>query len=167
MAISEDVKMIATLKSLTAKLREVQAQEYELTEEIQRILGGEPGLSSKLKQLESHFDRLWCERYAKGQHGRYVWAYVRDRPQLKRMLKSLEVEDIEQRMVNYLRNEDAYYLRSRHSFGIFVATINSHADPAERPASCQGGHTPACGSRSECTRRTLNDGRIARGEALL
>ena len=112
------VKLLAVQKDLIEKLQAV-------TQELDDLLGGKAGTADLLKRLEAHFDQVWCVRYATGQHGRYVWAYAKDRPQMKRLIKTLGVEEIERRMIAYLKNDDSFYVKARHPFGLFVASINS------------------------------------------
>lgn len=148
------------------KLLELAYQKFtegdELLAEARALLEGQPGIGEKLKALERAFDAAWCARYAPGQSGRYVWQYVKDRPQMKRLLKSLSVEALEERMLNYIRDEDAFYLKARHSFGLFVSSINRWApagdapdlelqDPGARPYGCV--HRPACQSDAAHTAR--------------
>ena len=47
---------------------------------------------------------------------------------MKRLLKLLEFGELVRRMGVYLRSDDPFYVKSRHGFGVFVATINSHAE---------------------------------------
>lgn len=148
------------------KLLELAYQKFsegdELLAEARALLEGQPGIGDKLKAVERAFDAAWCARYAPGQHGRYVWQYVKDRPQMKRLLKSLTVEQLEERMLNYIRDEDAFYIKARHSFGLFVSSINRWAsegdapaemqlEPGARPFACV--HVPACKSDAEHTAR--------------
>lgn len=147
-----DKKTLERLGRLFVALRENQAKEYELLEEMQALLNGHAGVGDTLKQLYAAFDVAWCARYSPGEQNRYVWVYARDTPGLKRLLKSLPVEEIERRMLAYLRNDDPYYVRARHPFPVFLASINSHTAPAARPRpapwSCE--HTPKCPHRTAC-----------------
>jgi len=158
------VPLVTLQKELTEKLQAV-------TTEIDTLLGGGVGMGQKLKDCEAAFDQAWCERYAPGQRGRYVWAYQRDRPQMKRLITMLGVDELKIRMANYLVNDEAFYMRARHSFGAFVSSVNAHAKAApvngsvqafeldEAPADCR--HTPRCRTDVEHTQKTKQDVRRA------
>lgn len=163
--MSDDAKAttqrLADVGKLVQQLREVQAKEYAITEEIQRILGGGARQADLLKAAERTFDTLWGARYAGGATGRYVWAYMKDRPQMVRLIKMLGLEEVEARMRRYLASHDPFFAKGRHSFGLFVSTINQHAreaapaDDFELDAGtvvdCH--HQPVCTSDAEHTRR--------------
>lgn len=114
------VKLLAVQRDLVDKLTAVH-------EEMDAILAGKAGIGEILKRLEAHYDSVWAVRYAPGETGRYVWQYAKDRPHLKRLVKKLGVDELEIRMVNYLKNPDPYYTKARHPFGLFVASVNTHA----------------------------------------
>lgn len=147
-------------EKLLERLRELQAQTYAITEELLEVTGGRVTISDKLKQLEAMFSTCWQARYGSP----YVWQYVKDRPQLKRLLGKLELTAIEQRMVNYLRDDDPFLGRARHGFGLFVSQINRYAPEnggdvdlqLEAPVvDCR--HTPTCSSDQEHTRKRMAD----------
>lgn len=154
MADSEK-QTIEKLKSLVFELRELQTKEAALTDEIDALLGGGAGIGALMKRLEETFGALWRARYGVP----YMWTYTKDRPQLKRLLRALAVDEIEARMGTYLKSGEAYYGAARHNFSLFVATINNHqglAAPAELtlsapPVGCR--HTPPCKDDQEHTKR--------------
>jgi hypothetical protein len=119
-----------TLGTLVAKQLELLAQLHEIGREMDAIIGGKAGIAAELKQLEAAFETAWCARYAPGEHKAYVWTYTKDRPNMKRLLSRLELAEVVDRVGRYLENEDPYYVRARHAFAVFVASINSHAAPA-------------------------------------
>lgn len=154
MAASEK-QTLEKLKTLVVALRDLQTKEAEITDEIDALLGGGAGIGALMKRLEGTFGALYQSRYGVP----YMWTYTKDRPQLKRLLKPLGVEEIEARMGAYLANQDPYYVGARHNFPLFVATINNHIGvraPAELslsapPMGCR--HTPPCQSDQEHTRK--------------
>lgn len=122
-----DEAKAATLKKLIAlqtKLGELTEQQQAIVEEMGNLLAGGPGIGAILKQVEGHFSKCWRVRYASD----YAFAFAKDVPQLKRLIRILGVEELERRMLNYCRNADPYFVKARHSFGLFVTTINQHAD---------------------------------------
>lgn len=150
-----DKQVLQKLKSIVLALRETQTKVNELTDEIDALLGGGAGVGAMMKRLEETYGALWRSRYGVP----YMWSYTKDRPQLKRLLKALAVEEIEARMGNYLKSGEAYYGAARHNFSLFVATINNHPGlqaPAELnlsapPIGCR--HVPPCQSDQEHTRK--------------
>ena len=81
---------LAKLTTLVAALREAHGKCHDLTDEIDRLLGGGPGMGALLARLDAHFDACWCARY----QSPYVWSHFKDKPQMKRLLKTLTVEEI-------------------------------------------------------------------------
>jgi len=152
-----DKATLEKLKKLHDALRENQAHSYELLEEIGRVLGGEPGIGALLKDAERLFDQAWQTRYP----GVYVWRYAADRANMKKLIKALGVVEIGARAKVYIRNSDPYYLKRRHCFEVFVASINQHgiiyADALEltKPSDCK--HAPRCKTEADCTRRGAAD----------
>lgn len=116
----------ATLGKLTKlheKWFELAEQMAAINDEIKNLLAGGPGIGEILKRLQRHYSECWAVRY----RGDYLFEFKKDVPNLKRLIKNLGVEEVELRMLRYLRNEDPYFMKGRHSFGLFVATINQHA----------------------------------------
>lgn len=149
------------LKLLDA-LDEVHRQQRALIDELRRTIGGGVPMGQLLKQSEKRFADLWSGRYP----GEYVWSWAKDRPQMKRLITKLGLEELDRRMVNYLRSSDDFFKARRHPFGLFVSTINQHAAKGVEPAddlTLAGGdengavadckHAPPCKSDTEHTRR--------------
>ncbi len=160
--MSDDAKdRLVKIAKLVGALRELQAKQYEVTEEIDRLLNGAAGIGTLLKRVEHTFEDAWATRY----HGKYAWAFVKDVPQLKRLLKLLGAEEVERRIGRYIGSEDQFFVRARHSFGIFVHSVNQFADETGAPADldldapvvadCH--HDPMCRSDQEHTRRKMQD----------
>lgn len=150
----------AALVKLLEVATELHTRTGDVIAEMDAILAGKAGMAAKLKAVEEGFDAAWCSRYAPGRSKVYVWTYVRDRPQIKRLLKAMTLEDVVERAGRYVRSEDGFFVRSRHNFGLFVSSINqwapATAGPGEldleaAPADCK--HEPACQTDAEHTRR--------------
>lgn len=152
-------KTVETIKKLLDVMVEEHGKTGELIEEIQRLLSGQPGIGATLKRLETAFDLAWGARYAKGVAGKYVWRYVQDRPHLKRLIKSVGVEELEARFLRYLQSDEDFFTRSRHPFSLFVSSVNQWASAAsaapgfdlEPVPDCR--HTPRCTSDAQHTKR--------------
>jgi hypothetical protein len=146
----------AKLARLLAEAKELHGKLGDIHAEIDALLGGGTGIAAQLKQFEAAYDALWCARYAKGETGRYVWTFIRDRPAIKRLIKTLGVEELERRAATYLASSEPFYTQNRHTFSLFVSSINSHARAAAAdftlaPTGCE--HVPACKSDQEHTKR--------------
>ena len=148
-----DKTTLKKLSALVEKLREVQAQTYALAEEMQALLSGNPGIGDKMKQVEIAWQAAWSSRY----HSDYVFNYTIDRAQEKRLLKSFTPAELQVRILNYIKSDDPFYVQRRHPFGVFVASVNSHAPaPAESfdldaPIDCH--HRPRCRTEQEHTKQ--------------
>lgn len=143
------------LAPLVALQRDLQEKLAALTQEMDDILGGKASIGAKLKDLEARWQTTWASRYV----SQYVFDYVKDRAQLKRLLRSFSVEDLGERMVRYVSDNDAFYVRARHPFRLFVSTVNRWApepsDGGDRelaPVDCR--HTPRCQTERACTGKT-------------
>jgi hypothetical protein len=160
-------KTLEQIRKLLALAQDLHEKEGEVLAEVTTLLEGGASIGTKLKAVERAFDAAWCARYAPGQSGRYVWQYVKDVPQIKRLLKILSLEAITERALNYLRDDDPFFTKARHPFGFFVSSINRFAPAADAPPEMQlaGGdarpyacvHTPACRNDAEHTRRRMSE----------
>lgn len=154
-----------TLVKLLAAAKDLHDKQGELLAEIDALLGGKPGIGTKIKTFQTGYDAAWCSRYAPGQHGRYIWRATIDVPNIKRLLKSLEVEDLIERAQRYVRSNDDFHVRGRHNFGLFVSSINAWARSSDAPAGdfelqrqvadCK--HDPPCTTDQEHTRRRARE----------
>lgn len=151
---------VARLIKLLETARDLHIKTGALLDEFDELLGGGAGIASQMKAFMEAFDTAWCARYAAGQHGRYIWRYAVDRPNIKRLLKALGLVEMVKRATVYVSNEDPYVIRSRHPFGLFVSGINSYCgegDAADLELSAQSAidcrHAPRCTSEQEHTKK--------------
>jgi len=150
------------LGKLCELLRAKQAECFELAEEMARVAGGQAAIGDTLTTLRTFYDTVWCQRYTPGKDKQYIWQWAKDTALMKKLLKTLAVEEIERRMANYLKADDPFFLKNRHTFGIFVASINQFAEFSKElheelppPVGCK--HLPPCCSDQEHTRRRAQD----------
>lgn len=156
--LAKVAKLLELRKELIAKL-------HDCTIEIDNLLGGKAGIGEQLKAVTTCFDTAWGDRYAGGVAGRYVWARMKDIPQIKRLLKMLGLEELQDRIARYLQDEDPFVRNARHPFGLLVSRINSYAAAASAPADLQleaptvsdCKHRPACKNDQEHTRRKMRE----------
>lgn len=120
------------VRKLLEVARERHAELGVLLTEIGTLMGGGVGIGVLLKRAEEAFETAWNARYGNG--GRYVWQYAKDRPNMKRLILALGVDELEARFGRYARNDDPFFTRARHSFGAFVASVNQHAGEGVAPA---------------------------------
>lgn len=120
---STDTATIKRVAGLLAKLRELQVQADQLTDEIQSILGGGPSIGETLKVIEQAWKRTWETRY----RSEYLMHYKTENPAIKRLLRVATVEEIQARMVGYITDNDAFLVKARHPFGLFASAFNRYA----------------------------------------
>jgi hypothetical protein len=172
MADKSEVVPDPEVLKLYDELRVLQARMYTVTEELGRRLAGGERWATILKRLELAFDTAWCTRYAPGQTRKYQFHFVKDRPQWKRLYNRLGEPDLVERVGVFIRNNEQFFVGTRHSFAAFVTSINQHV-PASRhriaePRVWECPHLPKCGSESLCGNlTTINEGRRQRGAPLL
>ncbi len=154
MAKKTDGVAVDKLVKLHEALLEQHAKTHDLLREVGQILSGQPGIGQILKRLETTFSSLWQVRHGSP----YAWHYVKDRAQMKRLIKLLGADELEARMTAYLRDGSPYVVDARHPFAIFVASVNRYPGRAaadltlDAPAiDCQ--HRPPCQSDQEHTHR--------------
>lgn len=157
MTRSDDKAKLEKLAKLVYVGRELLDKLDAVVTEVDAILGGRAGIGEKLKKVEGTFEAAWSARYGAGLS--YVWNYGRDRGHMKRLIRTLGVDDLEQRMQIYLQSNDAHIVDARHNFPMFVATINAHlaaplladGDGIHPVVDCK--HRPRCASEVEHTKK--------------
>jgi hypothetical protein len=153
---------VQKVRKLLEAGRELHGKLGAVLEEIDELTGGGVGIAEKLKAIERAFDAGWCQRYAQGQSGRYVWRYATDRPNSKRLIRALGLEEVIARIPRFIANDDPFLTRSRHPFGLFVSGINQYApegsaivdfemDGGAPAVDCR--HSPRCKSDHACTQK--------------
>ena len=115
------------LIKLLGVLRDLREKEQAVLDEIDVLLSGGVGIGDKLKICYRAFAEAWGAAHP-GQS--YVWNYTKDAPQMKRLLKALSPEEIGDRAARYIANQEGFIVRAKHSFPMFIATINQHVSPA-------------------------------------
>ena len=151
------------IRKLLVAIAERQEQIGELLDEVNTLLGGGVGVAQRLKQAYAKWSELHALRYA----GAYLFAFVKDAPNMKRLLKQFGPDDLFVRMAAYIRDDEAYLVRARHPFGLFVVHVNRYAGLApesealrltpdeDRPADCR--HVPPCATDQEHTKRRSSE----------
>lgn len=149
--MADDQKLVlAKLTKLIALERELQGKLAAIALEVDALLAGKPGIAGALKEVEAYFEQVWQQRYGAQP---YVWTATRDKPLLKRLLKILTTEQVKDRMFNYLKNDEPFYVKAKHSIALFSASINTHADhgPDREYSVWTCPHDPHCPHRAACS----------------
>lgn len=150
-----------SVELIITRMRKVSEDAAGLADELEAILSGDKTTGQLVNRLIKYWLGAWRERHA----GRvYVFtARGAAAGSLKKLLASgMTVEDIEARVSQYLESRDPFYVTARHSFELFIKSINrfpglgtTEDDDAgflSAPAfDCS--HHPACRSAQEHTRR--------------
>src|SRR6185503_638982 len=146
MADEPEVNQLAKkLAPLLKRLEEELAVIHDTQREIAQLVASDnPVLALSL---------FWAQQWQAKNRAAYVWNHARDKPQIKRLLKTISADDLKARMIAYLSSDDPFHARNQHNFGIFVSAINSFAGskPRQRVLGCH--HEPPCADDVEHTRR--------------
>lgn len=162
--MTDQDKTVDKVRTLVAAWRLEHDKGTAILEELETLLAGGVGIGELLKRFEQTFGELWRGRYRSA----YVWAYAKDRPSSKRLIKQIGLEELERRAARYLQNSDPFFASKRHPFGLFVATVVQHAAPNDAaelelegtaPADCR--HVPRCASDREHTKTRAAEMRTA------
>lgn len=155
--MTEEQTLQKRFKALTAKLRELHSQQDDILREMQTIADGGVSVADKVKRVETFFQAEWESVYG----GAYAWRYSVDVPNIKRLLRSIDVEELLRRIENFFGNREDFYRKGRHTFGMFVATVNTHASygadtdanafDLEPPPDCK--HKPPCKTDQQHTKK--------------
>lgn len=159
MARDEATLRIEKLAKLVTAATELTDHMNAVLAECREIIGGGAGIAAKLQQVERAWKDAWSARY----HGEYVFNYARDRAQLKRLLRTFSVEELQARMVRYLQSDEIAVCRERHPFTWFCSSVNRYAPESSTTdltlaapvADCK--HMPRCTSDQQHTERKMRD----------
>lgn len=120
----------ATLIKLVDALRELeteyQAKRESVLAEMATLLRGGEGIGPKITRLKAQFQDCWAGRY----HGqKYIFAnHAMVGASIKRwLLAGYKEHEIAARFFSYVKSEDPFYVRTRHSFEVCVKAFNQLA----------------------------------------
>lgn len=117
------------IQELLKRAMEMNAQTFDLLREVDNLLNGGVGIGQQLKAIRDAFALAWPQRYT-GQI--YGWTDgAKETQQLKKLLKTIPVEEVVARVDRFIRNDDPWFVRNRHPFGIFLSSINQHASAGQ------------------------------------
>jgi hypothetical protein len=120
-----------------------------------------------VREVLAFYDELWVSRYSAGAKPpvRYEFNRTIDPATVKRWLKTMDVLVLKGRITRYFADRDAFLVRHKHPFNLFIKNFNTYAPPANQGASVasspepvpQCSHVPPCGTDAEHTRRRMED----------
>lgn len=156
---TDDAKRLEKLAKLIPFMREEWEKLGAMLDEFDALTGGKAAIADRLKEVETGWAELWSSIHKEP----WVWPdYARSRGQIKTLFrKGLSVRQILSRASVYITGDNEYYLRRKHPWDLFVATINEHVraggdgDLAERPSGCK--HDPPCKDQFEHTKKRQAD----------
>lgn len=153
-----DKQAMAKLAKIIEAAHDLHGKLGALLGEADALLAGKPSIAIHLKTLQTSWTQAWGTRYK----GTFQWNYAVYNAAIKRWLKTEPVEEIASRMVNYIRDGDAFLVQRRHPFELFISKFNSYAgvrpeseaggfdlEPYTVPAGCT--HAPPCSDEMVCT----------------
>lgn len=158
MAKTKEQAQLDRATGLLDALTELHVKTTEVLEELTQIIAGETTIGKTMRRVSDHYLEVWEQRY----HSKYVWQGAKDSAKLKRLLRILAVEDVEARIVAFLKDSDAFYVQTRHPFVLFAANVNRYA--SARPTEvldpdwwkdCH--HDPTCDTRVRHATRVACD----------
>lgn len=164
-----DAARMVLLGKLLNQQRLLLGQMCALDTEIQAVLKGDPTIGDRLKELQAAFSHAWEQRYRTP----YQFQFAKDVPHMKRLLTTFGVEALKPRILAYISNNDPFFTRSRHTWGIFVSTINQHAPAGSEDFSLEGTverlpgckHDPPCTKAVACTERRRQERHVRPDQA--
>lgn len=130
----------------------------EMVEAYEAQQSGDATPGQQAKELVTRFTVLWTNRYQQA----YVPTWGKDIASMKRLLGKLAPAAIEQRMAQYLKSGETFYVQARHPLNLFVLNVNKFTGQAPKaqqadddlfsgPSDCR--HAPLCRTDEEHTRR--------------
>lgn len=149
---------VAAAQKMLALLKTRHEENTALIDELERLLGGGPGIGEILKELYAYWIELWSQQHS----GAYVFTFEKDAPQMKRLFRQLGLEELKARIFNYIKDNSDYVRNAKHPFSLFVATSNRYASAPQTegvlgfaPVGCR--HKPTCRTDQEHTKRVQQE----------
>lgn len=111
----------AKLLKLLDALRELDEKRAAVYAEMDALLKGGDGIGQKIARLKLAYSEGWETRY----RSPYTFTnHAMAGASLKRLLAAHDPEEIVARMFTFIKNDEAFYVRGRHDFALFVKAFN-------------------------------------------
>ena len=152
MAAEPKVPTAAILDRLS-RARAMLLDALEQIDDAEALAEAKPTLGKQAQVLVGSFCSAW--------HTRYKTAYVvanegQAIASAKKVLRSIPLLDLQQRIERYLDSRDAYLAQAKHPLGLFLSDVNRWAQTGLAFGGVIGcDHAPACESEADCTRRRM------------
>lgn len=112
----------AKLLKLVDALNELDQKRSAIMSEMAVLLSGGEGIGAKLGRLKAAWCAIWTERH----HEKCAFDHVKHTAFLKeKLLKGFTEEQIIAKFQSYIANDEAYYVRARHPFGLFRTNFDT------------------------------------------
>lgn len=125
MATDARAKLAKLLDALTALdehcAETCGAKRQAIYAEMAAALGKGEGIGSRLQRLKAYWCLIWTERHKE----KIEFDHVAHTGGLKKKALAFTNSQIETKMANYLACDEAYYVRARHPFGLFLKTFDT------------------------------------------
>ncbi len=133
------------LEQLVKTFERIARESSDAAVELQNILDTKPSNGQAAKNLLDLFATRWEARY----RTKFVTNGAKDMSIFKRLLKSIDANEIDTRQGKYMVDLDPFLVEARHPIGLFATRINAYgstkaAAPQQRAVNCK--HVPPCTS---------------------
>ena len=154
-------KRLERMGRLIEASMELLAKQHDLFDEMQKLVKGEPTIGVLMREVTDAWDAAWTARY----RTKYHWSGVKEMPHVKRLTRGLGAEELKSRLLRFLKDDDAFYVQSRHPFTLFASNVNRYTAEAPEPLTLDAPvipgckHTPPCTTDQQHTKRVTADRR--------
>lgn len=150
--------MPAAVVAQIQKVRVAWGKLGDELEALEAILTGEATPGQQARDILKTYAAVWRTRYNDEQ---LVINWPKDTAIIKRLLRTLPLEEINRRIVAFFDHRDRFYVEARYPIAMFASAINKLGGrgPAgvdddvltAPPSDCR--HAPKCRTDVECTRK--------------
>lgn len=152
----------AKVQALVTRLRKGGNVLLGIADELEACLTDSPTPGQEAKRFLEWFGCEWG-RVRRGLAS-YTFAWNKDTAIVKRLLKTVPLDDLKVRATKYLKSQEAFVVENGHTIALFAGQINRYID--EQPmqamfltappvAGCQ--HSPKCESDQQHTRKRAQE----------
>ena len=111
----------AKLLKLLEALRELDEKRSAIYAEMDTLLAGGEGIGPRLSRLKGQWCEIWTQRHKE----KCTFDHVKHTAFLKKKLLTFSEAEIIAKFQSYVTSEEAYYVRARHPFGLFMTNFDT------------------------------------------